>query len=156
MTRPILAAAVVVLAGCTLMPDKDKRAGTRAAPYDPRNPSVYVVESKSEKCKIYVIVDQEPAYFFKKDHGKDFKITWTLETDGFSFVDEDVSDPKEQGPSPRGEIFKCHAIGKKMSCINKGVNTGTWKYTLNVQRDDDNKKDCPDNPPKLDPTIAND
>jgi len=54
-----------------------------AYPFDPKNPKVYVAESKDRKVKS-VVVDQEPIYFFR-EHGTKIQIRWQLQTSGYRF-----------------------------------------------------------------------
>ncbi|HYR34073.1 MAG TPA: hypothetical protein VEQ87_07270 [Burkholderiales bacterium] len=153
MTRTILVAAIVALAGCASI-----RSFSGAPPFDPKHPQVFVVvNDKNAACadkRSFIVVDQEPIYFYRARQPQAFPIIWQLQTDGYSFVDDNnivdpTPDPKRMGPA--GEIHSCHAGKKNMQCTNKAQNSGTWKYTLRVKADDG----C-GSPPELDPTIAND
>lgn len=153
MTRTILVLAALALVGCESMKDERHRAG--AAPFDPRNPRVFVVPNGATACadkKAAIVVDQEPIYFFGPHNGQAFPITWHLQTRGYSFVQQaSISDPPPRGKGNAGEITKCNANGQNMTCINKNESSGYWKYTLRIKADDN----C-GNPEDLDPLIGND
>jgi hypothetical protein len=151
MTRTILVAAVVALGGCQTLGISGK------PPFDPKHPQVFVVTNNATACadkRGFVVVDQEPIYFYRSAERQAFPIIWQLQTDGYSFVDDQNiadPDPDPKRIGPRGEIHNCKAGKKNMQCTNEGKNSGTWKYTLRVRADDG----C-GSPPDLDPTIAND
>ena len=158
MTRTMLVAAAVALAGCGSM---DKSAPRIFAPpgLDPKNPKVFVVTNGATDCaqKISaIVVDQEPLYFFRAANPGAFPITWHLVTTGYSFVDQpSIADPTAIDSMTRksaaGEIHSCRAGGRTMTCTNKNQNRGEWKYTLKVKAD----VTC-GTIEDLDPTIAND
>jgi hypothetical protein len=153
MTRAIFVAAIVALAGCASV-----RSFYGGTPFDPKHPQVFiVVNDKNAACadkRSFIVVDQEPIYFYRSAERQAFPIMWQMKTDGYSFVDDQnivdpTPDPKRK--SPPGEIHDCKAGKKNMQCTNEGKSSGTWKYTLRVKADDG----C-GSPPELDPTIAND
>jgi len=160
MTRTMLVAAAVVLAGCESM-GKDKSAPGIFAPpgLDPKNPRVFVVTNGATACAdkhSAIVVDQEPLYFFRQNSGQAFPITWHLQTRGYSFVqqtsiDNPIAIDTIKTRSAAGEIHSCRAGGQNMTCTNRNQNPGYWKYTLRIRADDG----C-GNPEDLDPTIAND
>lgn len=147
MTKTILiaTASAMALTSCAL-------PGPR---FDPRNPKVFIVDNGATKCeekKTYIVVDQEPIYFFRRGSAQAFPIIWHLQTPGYSFVqDNSIADPTPQKSSAPGEINNCRAGGRAMQCTNNSRTWGVWKYTLRITADDK----C-GTPPDLDPTIAND
>src|SRR4051794_11942961 len=121
MTRTILVAAAVALAGCASMHDH-KRAGGGA--FDPRNPKVFVVTNGATACadkRSHIVVDQEPIYFFRPGNAQAFPITWHLQTRGYSFVQQhNIADPTPyEGKYAPGEISGCRAGGQTMTCTNR-------------------------------------
>src|SRR4051812_13129447 len=80
--RKITAAAVLsllALTGCSCL-----RTLSGAPPFDPKNPKVYVVESK-DRSRQAVVVDQDPVYFFR-EQGSKIQIRWQLQTPGYRFT----------------------------------------------------------------------
>jgi len=153
MEKKILVAlaSVIALAGCESL-YRTFGAGSPPPP-DARNPNVWVVTKPGTCQGPYIVVDQEPIYIYRPGNAQTVPIKWTLQTDGYLFVDEPkITDPTPIGNSAPGEIYNCHAAQKNMDCTNRAQNTGTWKYTLNVKSD---KAGCP-SPPKLDPQVSND
>lgn len=146
----LIASAAVALGGCESM---YRMTGAGLPPPDSRNPSVWVV-TKPGGCQMpYIVVDQEPIYIYRPGGGATVPIKWTLQTDGYVFVDEpNIADPTPVGNSAQGEISGCNAAQKNMHCTNRAQNSGTWKYTLNIES---KTAGCP-SPPKLDPQISND
>ena len=148
MTKTILiaTASAVALAGC---------ASPGMEPFDPRNPKVYVVTNGATRCedkRSYVVVDQEPIYFFRRGSTQAFPIVWHLQTTGYSFVPNImIPDPAPRAGSVAGEINNCRAGTTTMQCTNNSRNRGEWKYTLSVRANDG----C-GSPPDLDPIIGND
>lgn len=144
----VAAASVIALTGCESL---FRLSGTIPPP-DARNPNVWVVTKPGGCQGPYVVVDQEPIYIYKPGGGNTVPIKWTLQTDGYLFVDEaKIDDPTPVGNKFTGEIYDCHAAQKNMHCTNKAQNRGTWKYTLNIKSVTEG---CP-SPPKLDPQISN-
>jgi hypothetical protein len=152
MTKTILiaAASAVALAGCV----SARKGGYEGLGFDPRNPQVFVVDNGIQTCpgkKTYIVVDQEPIYFFIPGGAQAFPIIWNLKTTGYSFVqDNNIADPTPLGSSPAGGISGCRAGGNTMQCTNN-AQRGAWKYTLRITADNG----C-GNPADLDPTIGND
>jgi len=158
MTKTILiaAASAVALASCvSVQEEKSGGGGYKNLSFDPKNPQVYVVDNGISTCpgkKTYIVVDQEPIYFFRPGNAQAFPIIWNLKTSGYSFVqNNNIGDPPAVGSSPAGEINGCRAGGNTMQCTNNSQRSGTWKYTLTITADNG----C-GSPPPLDPTIGND
>jgi len=159
MTKTILiaAASAVALASCVSVDEeKSGGGGYGSLSFDPRNPQVVVVGNGTQTCpgkKTYIVVDQEPIYFFRPGNAQAFPIIWHLKTPGYSFVqDNNIGNPTPLGNSPAGEISGCRAGGNTMQCTNNAQRSGAWKYTLKIT---DNTTAC-GSPPELDPTIGND
>jgi hypothetical protein len=149
--RKTIAAAVASLVGLTAC--AQMRTLTGAPPFDPKNPKVYVVESKDRKDKA-IVVDQEPIYFFP-EHGRKIEIRWRLQTPGYKFDATKGVDSIKPLAGPGGQVHSCRVDpGSKDEayvCVNENSAKGVYKYTVNVVATDGSG-----NPPPLDPSIAND
>ena len=141
----------LALAGCSSMNVDSMAAGSPA--FDNKNPKVFVREKCQQKAA-HIVVDQEPIHFFRSDTSGSFDIVWRLMTPGYTFGK--VTDPMPVGTSPKGEISGCakSTSGRTLTCSNQNSAAGTWKYTLAVVPDRDNK--CGVLPGDLDPYISND
>ena len=143
-----IAAIVATLAACAPL-----RQLTGAAPFDPKNPKVYVVESKDRQDKA-IVVDQEPIYFFR-EHGSKIQIRWQLQTPGYRFDTTKGIDSLKTLAGPNGQVHSCRVeAGSKdeaFVCINENSASGVYKYTINVVATDGSAA-----PKPLDPTVAND
>jgi hypothetical protein len=150
MRKPIAAAVVLLLGltGCSCL-----RTLTGAPPFDPKNPKVYVVESKDRKDKA-IVVDQEPIYFFR-EHGSKIQIRWQLQTPGYRFDTTKGIDNIRTLAGPGGQVHSCRLEpGSKEEafvCINENTASGLYKYTIHVVATDGSAS-----PKPLDPTVAND
>jgi hypothetical protein len=150
--RKTIAAAVVLLlglTGCSCL-----RTLTGAPPFDPKNPRVYVVESKDRSGKA-VVVDQDPIYFFR-EQGSKIQIRWQLQTPGYRFnTTKGIADIKPfYGPS--GQVHSCQVDpGSKdqrtFVCVNENTASGLYKYTISVESTDGSTS-----PKPLDPMVGND
>jgi hypothetical protein len=149
--RKTIAAAVaslVALSACAPM-----RTLTGGTPFDPRNPKVYVVESKDRKTKS-VVVDQEPIYFFRED-GRKIQIRWQLQSRNYRFdTTKGIADIKTLY-GPVGQVHSCHVeAGSKdeaFVCTNENTASGLYKYTIHVVATDGSG-----DPRPLDPLVGND
>jgi hypothetical protein len=150
----IVVASAGALTACTSMLTPTSPYGAKVRPsFAPLNPYVYVVENQApcKERKRFVVVDQEPIYFFRGDGAK-VPIVWRLQTPGFKFdKNAHISNPKPIS-GPADQVHSCGVRSEQVfTCINENNATGLWKYTLTVVADD-----ICGNPPPLDPTIGND
>lgn len=149
--RKTIAAAIASLVGLTACSSMRTLVG--AYPFDPKNPKVYVAESKDGKTKS-VVVDQEPIYFFRED-GTKIKIRWQLQTTGYKFDAAKGIDSIKALYGPSGQLHSCQVdAGSKdeaFVCIYENTALGRSKYTINVVATDGSG-----NPKPLDPTVGND
>ena len=151
----ITVAAIMVataLAGCSSMTAESTRMAANPN-FDNKNPKVFVREKCDQKAA-HIVVDQEPIHFFRSDTSGSFDIVWRLMTPGYTFGK--VADPVALPGSAKDGISGCgkSASGRTMTCTNQNSGAGTWKYTLSVAPDSDNK--CGAAPRDLDPYISND
>ena len=149
--RKITAAAVLsllALTGCSCL-----RTLSGAPPFDPKNPKVYVAESKDRKVKS-VVVDQEPIYFFRED-GTKIQVRWQLQTSGYRFDATKGIDNIKALYGPSGQLHSCQVDARSKDeafvCIYENTAPGRSKYTINVVATDGSG-----NPKPLDPTVGND
>lgn len=132
------------LSACQTMPPCDDSA---AAP-NPTKPKVSIVDGE------YIVVNQEPLIFNAKE--VNVPITWELPREGgYRFPKDGItfSDGKERTDLPQsadGEITRCQTSenGLQFTCLNRHSKAGTYKYTINVERDGKRLK-------PLDPVIVN-
>lgn len=147
-TIAVVAASLVGLTACAPM-----RTLVGAPPFDPKNPKVYVVESKDRTYKA-IVVDQEPIYFFR-EHGSKIQIRWQLQTPGYRFDATKGIDNIRTLAGPGGQVHSCRVeSGSKdeaFVCINENTAGGVYKYTIHVVATDGSAS-----PKPLDPTVAND
>jgi len=151
--RKTLAGALTLLVGVTGCSCLRPFAG--AQPFDPRNPKVFVVASKNDPTHKYVVVDQEPIYFFRED-GKQIPIRWELQTNGYKFDMANGIGSITTLSGAGGQVRDCKGEkgnDRAFICINENSASGTYKYTINVIAAD---KTHEPNPRSLDPSIAND
>ena len=114
-------------------------------PFDPKNPKVYIVGGE------YIVVDQEPIVFLKKQKGR---IVWRLQDSGYRFDPGSGISAIKVLTGKYNDIKDCHVDNKEgsaFSCQNDNSGTGTYKYSIVITRKKDGKK-----LPILDPTIGND
>jgi hypothetical protein len=144
ITLTIAALAALSLSACHNMPPCEDSA---AAP-NPTKPKVSIVDGG------YIVVDQEPMIFGPRQ--VNVEITWQLPREGgYRFPRDGItfSDGKERTNLPGssdGEITRCHTSenGLQFTCLNRHSKEGTYKYTINVEKDGKRLK-------PLDPGIHN-
>ena len=126
----------------------------RASP-DPTNPHVGVIYGK------YLYVDQEPLHFVGDKKGVRKEITWHL-PEGYHFTKRGIEihrtkhergDDKDEHrrPDASADIVECR-IGSRPTeyrCIDKFEHEGTFKYSIEVEKDGGEKL------PPLDPSGDN-
>ncbi len=148
--RKTIAAAVASLIGLTAC--AQMRTLTGALPYDPKNPQVYVSESKDRKLKA-MVVDQEPIYFFR-EQGR-VQIRWHIETPNYKFdATKGIGDIKTLA-GPGGQLHSCqieaNSKDEAFVCTFDNTAYGVYKYTIHVVATDGSASPRP-----LDPTVATD
>jgi len=151
--RKTIAAALALLLGLTACSCLRPLAGGQ--PFDPKNPKVYVVTSKNDPAHKYVVVDQEPIYFFRDD-GKQIPIRWELQTSGYKFDTANGISSIKTLAGASGQVHSCkgeQGNDRAFICINENSASGFYKYTINVIAAD---KAHEPNPKSADPTVGND
>jgi hypothetical protein len=151
MRKPIAAAVVLLLGltGCSCL-----RTLTGASPFDPKNPKVYVVESK-ERSRKAVVVDQDPVYFFR-EHGPKIQIRWQLQTPGYRFDTKLGITSIKPYYGPPDQVHSCQVDPESKDqrtfvCVNENTAPGLYKYTIHVVATDGSS-----DPRPLDPMVGND
>jgi len=151
--RKTFAAAVALqlgLTGCSCL----QACLSGAPPFEPKNPKVYVIESKDGKKA--VVVDQDPIYFFR-DYGSKIQIGWQLQTKGYRFDQKVGITDIQRLSGASGQVHSCRVDpdSKEQTtfvCINENTASAVYKYTINVVATTEGSA----NPRPLDPTIMND
>lgn len=152
MSKAIAGALTLLLGvtGCSCL-----RPFAGGQPFDPKNPKVFVVASQTDPTHKYVVVDQEPIYFFRDD-GKQIPIRWELQTTGYKFDTANGISSIKTLAGASGQVHSCkgeQGNDRAFICINDNSASGVYKYTINVIAAD---KTHEPSPRPLDPSIAND
>jgi hypothetical protein len=144
-TIVIAIASTVLLAACASL----KNFGA-PAPFDARNPKVYVIQGQQY---LYPAVDQEPIVF-ASNKGK-VKIRWHLQDSNYKF---DRGTGITIVPRPihgvRNALGSCSSDASDDSvfaCDNDTSVGGTFKYSIKIVP----KKSSDPVPEPLDPTVVN-